>query len=71
MRSLAHEWGPRGITVNAITPAAISQGALDYFEANPGIREHVEALIPLRRMGDPRHDVGAGMSAWRDPRGAT
>lgn len=69
MRSLAHEWGPHGITVNAITPAAISQAALDYFDANPGTREHVEALIPLRRMGDPRHDVGAGIVGLAGPTG--
>lgn len=68
-RALAHEWGPDGITVNAISPAAMSGPSVAFFKANPGVKEHLEATIPLRRMGDPRHDVGAAIVAIAGPAG--
>jgi len=68
-RALAHEWGAYGITVNAIAPAALSKPSLDYFAAHPEARAFVEAVIPLKRMGDPRRDVGEAIVAIAGPAG--
>ena len=57
-KSLAREWGRHGITVNALAPASMSDATLVYFEANPGVREMIEASVPMRRMGDGRSDIG-------------
>jgi peroxisomal 2,4-dienoyl-CoA reductase len=51
-RTLAVEWGPRGIRVNAIAPGPIgdTEGARRLF---PGDRaEHLRSLIPTRRIGE-------------------
>jgi len=58
-RSLAIEWGPRGINVNAIaptfTPTQLGSGA--YFEDTPQ-RQWVLSRIPMRRMGQPEDLFG-------------
>lgn len=66
-KSLAREWGRHGITVNAIAPASMSDAALNYFEANPGVREMIEANVPMRRMGDGRADIGGAIVALASP----
>lgn len=66
-KALAREWGPDAITVNAIAPASMSEAALAYFEAHPDVRAMIEANVPLRRMGDPRNDVGAAIVALASP----
>jgi NAD(P)-dependent dehydrogenase (short-subunit alcohol dehydrogenase family) len=66
-KSLAREWGRHGITVNAIAPASMSDATLVYFEANPGVREMIEASVPMRRMGDGRTDVGGVIVALCSP----
>jgi NAD(P)-dependent dehydrogenase (short-subunit alcohol dehydrogenase family) len=54
VRSLAVEWGPRGVTVNAVGPGIIKTPlTIAYMEQFP---ERVEATIehtPLRRLGEP------------------
>lgn len=58
-KSLAREWGPRGVTVNCIAPIAVT-GALEAaFEKNPALRGNLEARLPLGRLGDPERDVGS------------
>ena len=50
-RSLAHQLGPRGITVNAVAP-----GPTDTDMLAPAARENLDALTsrtPLRRLGRP------------------
>jgi NAD(P)-dependent dehydrogenase (short-subunit alcohol dehydrogenase family) len=46
-RELAHEFGPFGIRVNAISPGEIETSIL-----SPGTHEIVERQIPMRRLGD-------------------
>ena len=46
-RELAHEFGPFGIRVNAISPGEIETSIL-----SPGTNEIVERQIPMRRLGD-------------------
>lgn len=57
-KSLAREWGPHGILVSAIAPAALTGPAVQYLERNPAFRTQIESGTPLGRLGDPREDVG-------------
>lgn len=52
VRSLAVEWGARGIRVNAISPGPIDgTEGMRRLTATPEARARVESLIPLRRYG--------------------
>ena len=59
VKSLAKEWGPHGIRVNALSPLAATPALVRAFEANPTLKEQLEAMTPLGRVGDPEHDIGA------------
>ena len=63
IKALAHEWGPYGITVNGVAPAALSDAAAAYLASNPAQRDAALAQFPLGRIGDPRTDVGAAIAA--------
>lgn len=62
-RTLAWEWGPHRITVNAIAPTVFRSDltAWMYEEAGPGreVREQMLARIPLGRLGEPEDFLGA------------
>ena len=45
---MAHDFGPRGIRVNAIAPGEINTAIL-----SPGTDKIVEEQIPMRRLGTP------------------
>jgi NAD(P)-dependent dehydrogenase (short-subunit alcohol dehydrogenase family) len=47
-REMAHDFGPRGIRVNAIAPGEIDTSIL-----SPGTDKIVEEQIPMRRLGTP------------------
>ena len=57
--SLAREWGRLGINVNALSPLAATPALVRAFAANPALEAHLNALIPLGRVGDPEQDIGA------------
>jgi len=63
VKSLAREWGPYGITVNAIEPAALTEPAEVFFNQNPAVRDMYISLFPLGRMGAPRDDIGRAVVA--------
>ena len=47
-REMSHDFGPRGIRVNAIAPGEIDTSIL-----SPGTEKIVEEQIPMRRLGTP------------------
>jgi NAD(P)-dependent dehydrogenase (short-subunit alcohol dehydrogenase family) len=47
-REMAHDFGKRGIRVNAISPGEIDTSIL-----SPGTERIVEQQIPMRRLGEP------------------
>ncbi|TCZ65451.1 SDR family NAD(P)-dependent oxidoreductase [Roseicella aquatilis] len=47
-REMAHDFGPRGIRVNALSPGEIDTAIL-----SPGTEKIVEEQIPMRRLGKP------------------
>jgi NAD(P)-dependent dehydrogenase (short-subunit alcohol dehydrogenase family) len=58
VKSLAREWGPDGIRVNAIAPVAMTPAMGKFFVAQPEMRGYIESGAALRRVGDPEADVG-------------
>ncbi|WP_280155451.1 SDR family oxidoreductase [Piscinibacter sp. XHJ-5] len=63
VKSLAREWGPHGITVNAIEPSAATEPTEVFFAQNPAVRDLYLKMFPLGRMGSPRHDIGRAVVA--------
>ena len=58
VKSLAREWGPLGITVNALCPQAATPAMTRAFESHPELEARLAALTPLGRIGDAESDVG-------------
>lgn len=57
-RTLAVEWGDRGVCVNAIAPGWIATGFTREVLAQPEVRQRVLDRTPLRRIGQPDDLVG-------------
>lgn len=55
----ALEWGPDNIRVNVICPFANSDGVRGWRESFPDVYAKVVKSIPLQRVGDTHHDIGA------------
>jgi NAD(P)-dependent dehydrogenase (short-subunit alcohol dehydrogenase family) len=58
VKSLAREWGPDGVRVNAIAPVAMTPAMGKFFDAQPEMRDYIKSGAALRRVGDPETDVG-------------
>ena len=57
-KSLAQEFGPRGVTVNAIAPGLIDTPLIRVAGAPAGLYDEVVRRLPVRRIGQP-DDVAA------------
>lgn len=57
------------IRVNAIAPGSILTSALDVVASNDALREPMEKVTPLRRLGDPA-DIAAAAVYLASPAGA-
>jgi 3-oxoacyl-[acyl-carrier protein] reductase len=66
-KSLAREWGPLGVRVNALAPSAVTPALHAYLEREPWMREHMLKRSPLHRMGDPETDVGRALNFLLGP----
>ena len=61
-RELSTEWASRGVRVNAIAPAQITNPAFeDRMEATPGLRENFLTGIPIGRLGVPEDIKGLAL----------
>ena len=61
MRSLAREWGPEGVRVNAVAPLAMTPAMEKAFVSDPAMEARVMSRNPLRRLGDPADDIGSAV----------
>ena len=59
VRSLAVEWGPKNITVNALCPGIIKTDFARALWENPDTLAKVEATAPLKRIGKTDEVAGA------------
>lgn len=57
VKSLAVEWGPYDVTVVAVSPLAMTPAMEQAYEADPGLEDRLNRLVPLGRMGDPVGDI--------------
>ena len=58
-RTLAIEWAPQGVRVNAIAPSQFESAiVLTQWEKEPGMRADWESRTPLGRIGRPDEIVG-------------
>ena len=52
-RSLAAQWGGKGVRANAICPGGVDTPMTAELFADDGVRRHVEQRTPLGRVADP------------------
>jgi NAD(P)-dependent dehydrogenase (short-subunit alcohol dehydrogenase family) len=64
-KTLATEWGPRGINVNAIAPAVFQSALTEWIfadtEAGREARARNMSRIPMKRLGTPEDFIGAAI----------
>jgi 2-deoxy-D-gluconate 3-dehydrogenase len=53
VRSLAVDWAPRGVRVNAVGPTFIETGLTREYLGDPAVRADIVGRIPLGRLGTP------------------
>jgi NAD(P)-dependent dehydrogenase (short-subunit alcohol dehydrogenase family) len=61
VRSLALEWGPKNIRVNAIGPGLVKTDFAKALWEDPERIERINSANPLRRMGKPEEIAGTAL----------
>jgi NAD(P)-dependent dehydrogenase (short-subunit alcohol dehydrogenase family) len=67
VKSLAREWGPSGVRVNALAPVAVTRAMADFFEREPEAAERLAERAALRRLGEPEADIGRALTFLLGP----
>ena len=57
-KSLAIEWAEHGITVNCLSPLAMTPAMENAIREDPALEGRLQRNIPLGRVGDPEADIG-------------
>jgi 3-oxoacyl-[acyl-carrier protein] reductase len=57
-KSLAREWGPYGINVNAVSPYVTTPSFQAWWDKDPDLKAEGERLTALGYIGDPEADAG-------------
>jgi gluconate 5-dehydrogenase len=65
-KSLATEWAPRGVTINALGPTYTETHLTRGFADDPVTREKLVAAIPMGRLGTPEDLAGAAVFLCSD-----
>lgn len=53
-KSVAADWAPLGVTVNAIAPGTfLTDANRRWFSERPELKTEIEATVPMGRLGDP------------------
>lgn len=60
-KTAATEWGQYGITVNVVSPGAMTPAAKRFSEAHPEQFKSQISNVPLGRLGDPDEDIAPGV----------
>lgn len=68
-RSLAFEFGPDGITVNAICPGTFETEMTSDMLADPDFRDTIQSQVPLGRVGRPEDLMGLAVYLASDESG--
>jgi 3-oxoacyl-[acyl-carrier protein] reductase len=63
VKSLAREWAPHGVRVNAVAPLAQSPAIEHAIEQDPPLAERLARRVPMGRIGDAEHDVAPAVVA--------
>jgi 3-oxoacyl-[acyl-carrier protein] reductase len=58
VKSLAREWGPHGIRVNAVSPVAMTPAMENFFKLQPAQEARINGRAALGRLGDCETDIG-------------
>jgi NAD(P)-dependent dehydrogenase (short-subunit alcohol dehydrogenase family) len=56
-KSLALEWGPRGVRVVALSPLARTPALDNAYRENPELARRLASQVPLGRIGEPDADI--------------
>ena len=57
-KSLAREWAPFGVTVNAVSPLAETPAMTSAYEKDPTLEARLARVVPMGHLGDPETEVG-------------
>ena len=57
-KSLAREWAPSGVTVNAVSPLALTPAMEKAWCEDPMLEARVTMRVPLGHLGDCETDIG-------------